>query len=505
MYFGYQRPQASFRINFSVLEATKSEIIISKLQEGFQRTVKVSPSREHVSAIRGGMRNLGLTTKGRRMLSTVSEAGDHQHESPIRHEIHFPAPDDASRVEILRHHSTTRNLFACLLDKPLIGLTYYQALTDLHERLLLYMPNEIDSAQLLIRYLIKNNLHNVSNDPAAAAGLLAWIENHRIGWPEGWREAFSHCVGMYRDLQDVPEYRDLSYASKISLERSLLELQARIEDCEYRLSAFSYDDMLPNQASSTLLCRSFDRMRQFLRQHYEKAYKGWPPRATSGSNDHWLTRDLVRRLQDDFGNLYDYLVDRNRRWDKAAEIETRWGVDPAGPDEELYLINILQAFDRKHQYPHLPYTYPLLPASGTDLSGGKPLKQNIFSTKAKTMEKRNLQSCIEASNSLLIGPEITTNSLVEAFLRFEKTDLVSDAHPREVRQGRWMLLYGVLQVLATVSVDTPGLCFKGAPYFLNARLKGHPSWLLERGITLEEANPTLSHCWTVPKTWKANA
>lgn len=502
VYFGYQRPQASFRIKSSLLEDTKSEFLTSKLQEGFQRSAKLSPSREQISALRGGMKNLNLMAKGRRALPTVSESDNRSIESPIRHEIHFPAPDDATRIEILRHHSTTRNFFAFLLSKPLVGMTYYQALTDLHERLLLYMPHDIDCAHLLIQYLIKNHLHNNSNDVVAAAGLLAWIENHQIKWPEGWREAFVHCVGMYSELRTVPEFRDISYTSRTSLERAYNELQARIEACEFRLSAFSFDDMLPNHALSPLLRRSFDHLRQFLRQHYEKAYKGWPPGATFGSNDRWLTRELVQRLQDDFGCLYDYLVDRSRRWDKVVELEMSGGVNADCRDDTSFPTNVLLAFDKKHKHPPLPYPYPLLPASAAELSGGKPLKQSIFSTKAKTMEKRNLQSCVEASNSLLVGPEITTNSLVEAFLRFEKTDLLSEASPREVRQGRWVLLYGILQVLATVSVDTPGLCFRDTPYFLNPRLKGCPSWLLGAGKSLEEASPMLSHCWTANKTWK---
>ncbi|KAL8935508.1 MAG: hypothetical protein Q9216_005386 [Gyalolechia sp. 2 TL-2023] len=502
VYFGYQRPQASFRIKSALLEDTKSGILVSKLQEGFQRSAKLSPSRDHASALRGGMKNLSLMAKGRRPLATVSESGDNRNESPIQHEIHFPAPDDATRIEILRHHITTRNLFAFLLGKPLIGLTYYQALTDLHERLLLYMSLDIDSAQFLIRYLIKNNLHNVSNDPAAAVGLLAWIENHQIRWPQGWREAFVHCVGMYHDLRDVPEIRDISYTSRVQLERSYLELQARIEACESRLSAFNFDDMLPNQASpSPLSRRSFNRMRQFLRQHYEKAYKGWPPGATFGSNDHWLNRELVQRLQSDFGSLYDYLVDRDRRWDKAAELGIHEKVNVDCQDEDFDFTRLLLVFDNKHKYPHLPFPYPLLPATAANLLDGKPLKQSIFSTKAKTMEKRNLHSCAEASNALLVGAEIRTNSLVEAFLRFEKNDLVSEANPREVRQGRWVLLYGVLQVLAPVAVNTPGLWFRDTAYYLNPRLRGCPPWLVGSGKSLEEANPSLSYCWMAPKTW----
>ncbi|KAL8964850.1 MAG: hypothetical protein Q9183_004177 [Haloplaca sp. 2 TL-2023] len=501
VYFGYQRPQPSFRIKASLLEDTKSAILISKLQDGFQRTVKLPSSRQNMSRLRGGMKNLILVSNGRQGLPTLSEDGLGSNENPVRHEIHFPAPDDASRIEILRHHITTRNLFAFRLDKPLVGLTYYQAIMDLHGRLLTYMPTEVDYTSLLIQYLKGRNLHNVANDPAAGAGLLAWTESSGVRWLEGWREAFVHCVGMYDDLRSLPEIRDVSHASRTLLEHCHAELQARIEACEARLSAFDFDDAWITPAwTSTLPRRAFDRLRQFLRHYYEKTYKCWPPSAR-GSNNRWLTRELVRRLQTDFGSLYDYFVDRHRGWDRDSDVETRGDRYMTSLDGDLSFAEALMAVNHKLKCPLIPYPYPHLPAPTAELPQGKPSKPSIFSTKAKTMEKRIIHAYLEASNALIAGAAITSNGLVEAFLRFEKTDLVSEGNPRETRQGRWVLLYGILQVLATMSVDTPGLNFKDVPYFLNPRLEACPPWHLNDGQTLATASPIISHCWTAPKTW----
>ena len=68
------------------------------------------------------------------------------------------------------------------------------------------------------------------------------------------------------------------------------------------------------------------------------------------------------------------------------------------------------------------------------------------------MEKRVLLAYAEASNSHLVGKDTATNDLVEAFIRFEKSDLTLEVNPREARKGRWVLLYGILQALATMSV-----------------------------------------------------
>ena len=118
------------------------------------------------------------------------------------------------------------------------------------------------------------------------------------------------------------------------------------------------------------------------------------------------------------------------------------------------------------------------------------------------MEKRVLHACLESTNSLHVRAEIASNGLVEAFLRFEKTDLISEGNPREARQGRWILIYSILQMLATMSVDTPRLWFTDVPYFLNPRLDACPPWHLKAEETLEKASPMLSHCWTAPMSWK---
>ena len=97
------------------------------------------------------------------------------------------AQPGGSRTDVLRYHVTTRNFFAFLLRKPLVGLTFYQALVDLHQRLDGYLP-DVDSAVALQSYLVMTGLVNVSNEPRAAAGLLAWSED--VVWNNGWREAY---------------------------------------------------------------------------------------------------------------------------------------------------------------------------------------------------------------------------------------------------------------------------------------------------------------------------
>ncbi len=484
------------------------------LQEGHKRTPKTPPSTPLTrSSSEQAVQKFGL---GRGLPSSSSETSKSGTEAQIRHEIHFPAPDRASRTEILRHHITTRNFFALLLNKPLVGLTYYQALIDLHERLLIVMPAESNCTEIMMEFLTRNRLHNICNDPAAAAGLLAYSEDAEVQWPEGWREGFVHCSGMYTKLRKLPEIRDISHVSRTLLEHSHLELQARIQVVEDRLSAFNFDEMWsPHTTQRPAARASFEYFRLFLLQFYEKAYKTWPPRGIPNSDGNWLTRTVVCHLQKDFGALYDYYVDRDVVWADIKEPSERYrvmvrkknGVVIKINNDGLDLAKIFVYFDHKHRCLHIPHPYPLLPDS---MPVGETTKlqhkQSFFTSKAKAMEKQMTHAYSIASNALLLGPDVATNSLVEAFQRFEKTDHLGEIDPHDARKGRWILLFGILQFLSHVSADTPGLWFKDdVPYFLMPRLKGTPPWVTTPENVFAEAAPAVSHCWRVSKSnWGMN-
>lgn len=478
------------------------------LQEGYKRTPKSGPSVVSASSPERGAKRFEL---GRRAPSSSLEINNPGNEAQIRHEIHFPAPDGASGIEILRHHITTRNFFALLLNKPLVGLTFYQALIDMHERLLVLMPRESDCTDVIIGFLTRNRLHNICNDPAAAAGLLAYSEDDEVQWPEGWREGFVHCSGMYTKLRELPEFCDISHVSRTLLERSHLELQARIQVAEDRLSAFTFGDMWPSHTNQPPAARaSFDHFRRFLLQFYEKAYKTWPPRGIQNSDGNWLTRTVVCHLQEDFGALYNYYVDRDVVWAETKQPSERYramvrrknGAVTTINDEGLDLAKLFVPFDHKHKHTHIPHPYPLLPDSMPVRDTGKTQqKQSLFTSKTKALEKQIIHAYSVASNALLLSPDAATNNLVEAFQRFEKTDHLGGTDPRDARKGRWVLLFGILQVLSHVSADTSDLWFKdNVSYFLMPRLKGTPPWTTGVENVFQEAAPAASHCWRVSKS-----
>ena len=430
-------------------------------------------------------------------------------QSDIQYSLCMEAPPGGSKTDVLRYHITTRNFFAFMLRKPLVGFTFYQALVDLQERLEDYLASTTDHVSALKSYLVNLGLVNVCNEPRAAAGLLAWSEDVR--WNEGWREAFVHSVGMYERISQLQESADVSLATNAHLQRAHLELQARVHEAEVILSKFYFDDAhFAQEDLSPSVRTASDRFRKFLRQFYEKEYQSWPIRKGQQGNPLWLDRTIVARLQDDFSALYEHLVNRNVVWDDEDDSEDRrarnwlksinnlnFGLD----GEDYRMLGVFRNLESRIIASHIPHPYPLLPNSVPALP---PSKKSRFRGKKtdKARESRIAHEYVAASNLHQLSRQYAKNGLAQAFVHFEKVDNASEVDPREARRERWIIIYCVLQTLASLSVDVPNLSFKSnVRYFLNASLHGLPPWNPTEQLFMDAAREQ-SHCWLAPRLWE---
>ena len=517
IFFGHEthqgsRPQPSFRLSSHDIEATDSRYLITLLREG---------CIDEVNAF--GMPPSPISSPGMRPALPVG-SGRHQptppmsensmYEGQVSYEMYFPVPPNQSKTDTLRHQVTTRNVFALFYQVSLVGLNLFQALTDLQERLETYMPPDVDSVGVIIDYVVRKGLDDVRENPSVAAAILAWSETQAVRWEEGWREAYVHSAGMYSRLEATADFRFVTPITRALLERASLEVQVRVQNCEDRLSDFDFEDMWPMMTSQTPPARSsFERLRRFLTQYYLDAFGVWPPAPPAGE-EQWLTRGVAQKMQKDFGALYDYLVNREVTWDCSEERSGRkWNIVHAGnrsfdPDSfDLPFTDLLVAFDNRHRYPHIPHPYPLVPES----IPVKNSKENLFKPAKKTpkpddkmAERRAALAYTESTNIYLLGSDFVNNDLVDAFVRFEKADKAAEVDPYAARRGRWILIYGVLQTLASISVDTPNLRYSAdVPYHLNPRLRGTPPW---KGANqnVEEASHVGSYCWAIRDTWRAD-
>lgn len=562
VFFGHKgqqpRPNPSFRLSSHIIEATESRFLITLLREGStEEDVQLPPSpigappmlQRHMQ---GGGPNghLGPHGHGRhghgayggQPTPPISEdASLADADGQISYEMYFPTPPNMNKVDQLRHHITTRNIFALLYHASLVGLSLYQALSDLHTRLEQYMPPEMDNVGTIINYLGARGIDDIRNDPENAVSLLAWSESQDVRWEEGWRESFLHSTGMYASVENAADFKSVTPITRALLERACLETQLRVQAAEERLAEFQYADMWPAPlamvASGTgpgmpsPAKAAADRMQKFLVQHYTRTYGRWPPAppsppppGSSGLDDDemWLTRTVAHALQKDFAALYDYLVDRDIIWDGSeARSGRKWMlVSESGnrgfeaDTADLPMTDMLVEFDNKLRFPHIPHPFPLVPESippPNSGAGKDKEKKKEGTSRGGAVERRVQLAYTVATNMLILGSEFNQSDLIDAFSKFEKADRVGDVDPSIARRGRWVLVYGVLQTLASVSVDALNMRYKdNVAYHLSPRLKGAkmPPWrtMGNGGLvgSSDEAAHELSHCWMVPRTWNTS-
>jgi hypothetical protein len=454
------------------------------------------------------------------------------------HEIWFTAPSDIKTAQAQRlHHVAIRNFLAILHGKAIVGADLYDMLSTLQSQIHVMYDLDTDnrsrttpgerSVQMITNYLGQHGIDNVRNDIRHALALLAWAEQDSVRWRQGYLECFTHLAGAVTpQMEETSEFKRLSIVTRRNLGIAAKTLQLRVMEAEEKLANFDFTDLWKDTSklATSPVYQSYQSFRQFLVNHYGHIYGTWPP----PSQDTWLNRKTVLAMQNDFGSLYDYLVNRDVYWNPREERASRkWEMQHRKTDEfeadlpELGITDMLVTYDAKSGYIHIPHPYPLLPRE-VSKSAKEKEKKGFFSSlkKDKTKDltkdaKAHLQLSIVFSDATNIekldvnfngkaipfGIEIvltvtTGSTLIDKFEQFELTTDLKNVTPREARLGRWVLLYGILQVLSTLSVDVQGLKHtEGVRYFLCTDLKRCPEWVTNGQTEFLEASQQRSWCW----------
>lgn len=392
------------------------------------------------------------------------------------------------------------------------------------------------SVAMVLDYIDARELSDVRNWAEGAAGLLVWSERagsdaalrlsltphdlHRV--ESLWREGFVHCTGLLSSLQMLPEWREISPITKALIDRASLEIQVRVSNADARMAGFNFHDMWPVSSAGPPPARlSFDRFQKFLVKHYASRFGSWPP------PEGRFTRTLYLHLQRDFTTLYSYLVDQDAVWspphDQPTPSSRRAILKPGNPtwradDEFLPMADILSTFDDRENHPPIPHPFPLVPPTNragaamiSPSGSGGSKKQKGFSFAAANPRNRGAagnpgaaQAALalsESTNIEALRSSTTSNPLLEAFQVHEKSTPAHEISPHDARKGRWIMIYGVLQSLASVAVDAPGISWaEGVEYWINPKLRDTPPWgkatpqspASEKG---DERSHFRSHCW----------
>ncbi|KAF2856632.1 hypothetical protein T440DRAFT_549986 [Plenodomus tracheiphilus IPT5] len=438
------------------------------------------------------------------------------------HQIWFPAPSNIKSLHGQRlHHLGIRNFLAILHGKPIVGADLFEMLDTLQAAIVVMHDLDNDdqsglapserSVQIITKCLEQHGLEDVRNNLGHALGLLLWSEQDNVKWRQGYLESFVHLAGiMTPEVEELAEFKRLSVVTRRNLGLSGKTLQLRIMEAEERLSGFDFADLWegnPKIANSPVY-QHYQLFRQFLVGHYQRIHGDWPP----ASGKTWLNRKITQSMQEDFGSLYDYLVNREVFWNPREERASRkWEMAHRKMEgftadlPELGITDMLVMFDAKQGYTHIPHSYPLLPREVPKVGKDKE-KKSFFSSlmRDKTKDitrdaKAHLQLSIvfsDATNIEKLDVNFNGSTLIDKFEQFELTTDLKHATPREARLGRWVLLYGILQVLSTLSVDVQGLKHTdGVRYFLCTDLKRIPEWVTNGQLEHLEASQHRSWCW----------
>lgn len=329
------------------------------------------------------------------------------------HELWFTAPAHVKTPQGQRlHHVAVRNFLAMLHNRPIVGADLFEMLSTLQPEIQVMYDLDNDnqsrtprerSVQMITNYLLDHKLDDVRNSLKIALGLLAWAEQDNVKWRQGYMESFVHLAGiMSPQIEELPEFKRLSIVTRRNLGIAAKTLQLRVMEAEEKLSTFDFSDLWGEDVKglTSPVYQSYSAFRHFLINHYTRLYGNWPP----SPDKTWLNRKVVLALQEDFGALYDYLVNRDVVWDsreerpgKKWEMMNQKSEDFQADGPGLSLTDMLVTFDSKHGYLHIPHPYPLLPREVPQTKA--PVKKGLFSglKKQKTDVTKDAKAHLQLS------------------------------------------------------------------------------------------------------------
>lgn len=435
------------------------------------------------------------------------------------------------------------------------------------------MEGKSGNVRRVLEYLLNREFDDLRNCPDVAAGMLVFAEKFQLGelWREAFCHCvgmLNQMEGGKEYMEISPITKALIDRASLEIQVRTGYADSRLATFQYDdvwpTSSFTFSpSKIAYERFQKFLIKHYQARFGAWPPPPQKGMNpasGWGFGFGGGNcTEGAFSRQIYLQLQRDFAALYDYLVDKDVSWEYPLTEDSPLPVGPgiststlgggtnfknkpkmASPDKKhfradddnLPLTDILIGFDRANGFPHIPHPYPLVPelrgvprqgTSGTVgpqnmahqhskhsfLAKRASNSNTISSSTVAAMDKAAALALSEATNIHSLLSRTASNELVDAFARFEKERSNGEFTPAEGRKGRWILIYGVLQTLATVAGDAPGLKYtEDVEYSLSSKLKGTPPWV-SGGVSAEEGPGGMddhhirSHCWTVMGTWDA--
>ncbi|KAI9761754.1 MAG: hypothetical protein M4579_000848 [Chaenotheca gracillima] len=391
-----------------------------------------------------------------------------------KYEIYIPAPSNCSKEESFHYHVTTRNFFAWLFCKPVVGTYLGKSLVALLERMDQYRSPTEDNVKDVMEYLEEESYADFRECPDHALAVLYFAEKQEQR--ELWIDAFCHCVGMHDQLISSKEFELIDRVSKALITRARLEMDIRIEHAGRQLTSF-----LDNELSGTYLgignhARAhLERFRSFLHSYYVGKFGYWPPQQQKGEKGA-ISKSICRSMYVEFRSLYEYLVDE----ESSNSMETTVKLPSGG----LCVLQNVAAFDKRHKHQSLLHPLPLVPQEiqqrGTSQRTlDARMLSRTFSRAAKVDKRLSTLAALSAATN---SYDVTVMEcpLVRSYMRFEKESTMKadeKVTAADARKVRWILVYAILQTLISITrAPAEVRDTENVSYNLCCQVAGTPPW-----------------------------
>ncbi|MCJ1477516.1 hypothetical protein MMC13_006188 [Lambiella insularis] len=404
-----------------------------------------------------------------------------------KYELYIPAPPHLNREEALQYHLTTRNFFAWMFEKPVVGYKLGDALASLLDRMNEYRPDSEENQDDILAYIDSLSYSDFRDCPDHALAALNFAEAFEIG--DLWTDAFVHCSGMNDDLVSSTEFSSISKTTKALITRAHLEMDIRLERASKSLGTFLEDEIpgshvgLPFEAQKHL-----ERFRSFLHSFYVQKTGYWPPTGTTRKRG-TFSNSTFRAMYFDFRSLYEYLVDPTFSAHMALSDPTAGGI---------YGVRATSSFDRRHKYTTLPHPLPLVPEVSylSSLPKASSLSRLFSNNKQSKADRRMASLCALSAATNCSDVKVMENALVREYFRFERETALREEEKISAcdgRQIRWILIYSILQILISVTrAPSEVRDTEGVDYPLCCQIAGTPPWNIGKVLaTLPPKKSTL--------------
>ncbi len=258
------------------------------------------------------------------------------------------------------------------------------------------------------------------------------------------------------------------------MRRAKIEMDLKLGRAGVVLQNFLEDDLSEAHIGLTLGGRAhLERFRCFLLAFFNARLGYYPPDSMDSGS--LIFEPYVYRLMcHDFKALFEYLVDTRFTTSENASMAAQGGI---------CTLQVVHSFDVRNRLTPLPYPLPRLP----ELSKPAKSRRMPWLTKPDKLnpDRRLLAhaALVKATNHT--DPAIMNNELVIAYRRFEedsvctpmKADRGEKISQADARKIRWILVYGIYQILKSCT-DAPPQCqdTNGTNYNTSINTANLPPW-----------------------------